>query len=59
MLRLWRDGNEDEAITVWKGLTEQEQLNIFGALVAMVNHMRQERGDSPDATYGPPETEGL
>jgi hypothetical protein len=59
MLRLWRDGDQEAAITIWQGLDAQEQQNVFGALVAMVNDLRQERGDPPDATYGSPETEGL
>jgi hypothetical protein len=59
MLRLWRDGDEASALVIWDGLDEQEQRNVFGALAAMVNHLRAERGDDPDDTYGPPETEGL
>ena len=59
MLRLWKDGKEEDATTIRQGLTPQEQQNVFGGLLAMVNHLREERGDPPDATYGPPELEGL
>ena len=59
MLSLWRAGDQDAAITIWQGLSMQEQQNVFGGLVAMVNRLREERGDPPDATYGPPERQGL
>jgi hypothetical protein len=32
---------------------------VFSALISMMNHLRAERGDPPDATYGPSETQGL
>jgi hypothetical protein len=59
MLRLARDGDTDAAMTIWDGLPEEEQRAIWFSLLAMVNHLRAERGDDPDATYGPPETKGL
>ena len=59
MLRLWRDGDETAALTIWDGLTPQEQRNIFGGLAAMVNRLREGRGDPADATHGPPEVTGL
>jgi hypothetical protein len=59
MLALAKNGDLDSAIAIWDGLDEREQRMIFSSLVAMVNHLRAERGDPPDATYGPPETQGL
>lgn len=59
MIRLARDGDSDAAIAIWDGLPQNEQRMIWFSLVAMVNHLRAERGDDPDATYGPPETTGL
>ena len=59
MIRLARDGDAEAAITIWKGLDEREQQMVWFALVQMVNHLRAERGDPPDATYGPPEIRGL
>ena len=59
MIRLARDGDAKAAITIWDGLSDHEQQMIWFSLVGMVNHLRAERGDPPDATYGPPETIGL
>jgi hypothetical protein len=59
MLRLIRDGDFETALVIWDGLSAQEQRNVFGARAAMVNQLRADRGDDPDATYGPPEREGL
>ncbi len=59
MLALAKNGDLNAAITIWDGLDEREQRLVFSALVAMVNHLRAERADPPDSTYGPPETQGL
>lgn len=59
MLALAKSGDLAGAITIWDGLDEREQRMVFSAFIAMVNHLRVERGDPPDATYGPPETQGL
>jgi predicted nucleic acid-binding protein len=59
MLALLRDDHHDEALAIWDDLDDRERRMLFTALASMVNHLRRERGDSPDATYGPPETRGL
>jgi hypothetical protein len=59
MLRLWKDGAPEDALTIWRTLEPREQQMLFSALLGMVNHLRAERGDPPDAIYGPPELEGL
>jgi hypothetical protein len=59
MLRLIKDDDLASAVVVWDGLQENEKRMMFFGLVAMVNKLRGDRGDSPDATYGPPETQGL
>jgi len=53
------DGDGDAAIAIWDGLDEREQRLVWFSLASLVNHYRAERGDDPDDTYGPPETEGL
>ena len=59
MIRLARDGDAEAAISIWNGLDDRERQLIWFSLTQMVNHLRAERGDPPDATYGPPETQGL
>jgi hypothetical protein len=59
MTRLIRDGDTGAALVIWDGLTVREQRMIFVGLAAMVSHLRAERGDDPDDTYGPSETIGL
>lgn len=59
MLALMRAGDGDSAIAIWQGLDALDQQKVFYALASMVNAMRADRGDPPDATYGPPELKGL
>jgi hypothetical protein len=40
MLSLSRAGGYDAAITMWHGLSIQEQQNVFGSLAATASHLR-------------------
>lgn len=59
MVALWKRGDNDSALVIWDGLTEREQRMIVTGIAMQLNQLRFERGDPPDATYGPPETHGL
>ena len=59
IIRLIRDGDTDAALTILDGLGDDERRMMFVSVVKKVNVLRQERGDDPDDTYGPPETVGL
>ena len=59
MIRLVRGRDLDAALVIWNGLDAREQRMIATSLMQMVSHLRAERGDDPDATYGPPERQGL
>lgn len=59
MLALLRDGHAEDALAIWDGLDDRERRMVFTAFGSMIVHLRRERGDPPDATYGPPETHGL
>jgi hypothetical protein len=58
-IRLNLDGDHDAAMLVFDSSDERVQRLMFAGLIAMVAHLRSERGDAPDATYGPDETVGL
>jgi hypothetical protein len=44
---------------IFDSADERVQQLMFSGLIAMVAHLRTERGDRHDATYGPDETVGL
>jgi hypothetical protein len=57
--RLHRDGDTEAAIAIFESFDEQQKRMAFISLIAMVSAYRAERGDLPDATYGPDETRGF
>jgi hypothetical protein len=48
-----KEQNSEAFVTIWDSLTIREQRMIATALAAMIAHLRSERGDPPDAEYGP------
>jgi hypothetical protein len=53
MIRFHRAVDEAALLRVWDNLTVREQRMVLRGLPAMVAHLRAERGDPPDAEYGP------
>ena len=58
-IRLNRDGDHMAAMLIFDSADERVQRLMFAGLIAQVAALRAERGDAPDATYGPDETVGL
>jgi hypothetical protein len=53
MIRLHRADDEAALFRVWDNLTTREHRMVVRELLAMVAHLRDERGDPPDSEYGP------